>query len=138
NGQNGRAVIMGLCNEDSEAEILSTYDEKTPTGNGLHVFFKVPKELFSQPIVSELADSVEIKTHFTPIYPNKRTDGDYIPLNNTETNEPLTFDNLSDCPDWLLEVIQRTQARTNYMTGNLTYGGLLNKYDSTKEPKRVI
>ena len=122
NGQNGRSVFSRLWNEHSEGEILSTYVEKTPTGNGLHVFFKVPKELFSQPIVSELADGVEIKTHFTPIYPSKRTDGDYIPLNDTETNDPLTFDSLCDCPDWLLEMIQRPQKRQNPTLGSRTYG----------------
>ena len=121
NGQNGRNVFSRLWNKHSEGEILSTYVEKTPTGNGLHVFFKVPKELFNQPIVNELADGVEIKTHFTPIYPSKRTDGDYIPLNDTETNEPLTFDSLCDCPDWLLEMIQRPQKRQNPTLGSRTY-----------------
>lgn len=122
NGQNGRSVFSRLWNEHSEGEILSTYVEKTPTGNGLHVFFKVPKESFNKPFLRELADGVEIKTHFTPIYPSKRTDGDYIPLNDTETNEPLTFDNLSDCPDWLLAMIQRPQPRAKATLGNRTYG----------------
>ncbi|MDU0397221.1 hypothetical protein KF146HA_00660 [Lactococcus lactis] len=122
NGQNGRSVFSRLWNEHNEGEILSTYVEKTPTGNGLHVFFKVPKEIFNKTLVSELADGVEIKTHFTPIYPSKRTDGDYIPLNDTETNEPLTFNNLSDCPDWLLELIQRPQTRAKATLGNRTYG----------------
>lgn len=122
NGQNGRSVFSRLWNEHSEGEILSTYVEKTPTGNGLHVFFKVPKEIFNKSLVSELADGVEIKTHFTPIYPSKRIDGDYMPLNDTETNEPLTFDSLCDCPDWLLEMIQRPQARATTGTSRRTYG----------------
>ena len=58
-----------MWNEHSEGKILNTYVEKTPTGNGLHVFFRVPKELFNQPIVSKIEDGVEIKIHFTPIYP---------------------------------------------------------------------
>lgn len=38
NGQNGRSVFSRLWNEHSEGEILSTYVEKTPTGNGLACF----------------------------------------------------------------------------------------------------
>ena len=38
NGQNGRNVFSRLWKERSEGEILSTYVEKTPTGNGLHWF----------------------------------------------------------------------------------------------------
>lgn len=122
NGQNGRLIFSRLWNEHSEGKALKTYVEKTPTGNGLHVFFRVPKGLFNQPIVKELADGVEIKTHFTPIYPSKRTDGDYLPLNDTETSEPLTFDNLSDCPNWLLEMIQQKQENAKTMISGRTYG----------------
>ncbi|MFZ2577462.1 MAG: bifunctional DNA primase/polymerase [Lactococcus hircilactis] len=122
NGQNGRLTFGRIWHENSEGEILSTYVEKTPTGNGLHVFFKVPKELFNQPIVSELADGVEIKTHFTPIYPSKRHDGDYTPLNDTETGKPLNFDNICDCPNWLLEKLKRTPTQVNTTTINRTYG----------------
>ena len=91
NGKNGRSGFSRLWNEQRGGEKLSTYFEKTPHGHGLHVFLKVPKRLIRQPIVSELADGVEIKTHFTPISPSKSTDGDYNPIHDTTTNEPLTF-----------------------------------------------
>jgi len=74
NGQNGAAVFNQIWQENAKGEVLSTYIEKTPTGNGVHIFFRVPQDTFNKPIVSELADGVEVKTHFTPIYPSKRTD----------------------------------------------------------------
>lgn len=123
NGQNGAAVFNQIWQEYAKGEALSTYIEKTPTGNGVHLFFRVPQDTFNKPIVSELADGVEIKTHFTPIYPSKRTDGNYIPLINKETGQDLNFDDLTDCPDWLLEMIHRPKPiRANAISVNHTYG----------------
>lgn len=43
NGQNGRAVFSRLWNEHSEAEILSTYVEKTPQATACMFSLKFPK-----------------------------------------------------------------------------------------------
>lgn len=122
-GQNGALVFNQIWQEHSKGERLDTYIEKTPTGNGLHLFFKVPRETFNQPIVNELADGVEIKAHFTPIYPSQRTDGAYLPLSDKDTGQLLTLDRLSDCPDWLLTMIHRPpQAQSDFGTHKRTYG----------------
>ncbi|MGX7047812.1 hypothetical protein RU86_GL001648 [Lactococcus piscium] len=105
-GQNGVKAFNALWQTHNKDKPLNTYVEKTPTGAGVHIFFKVPIETFSKPIVSELMDGVEIKTHFTPIYPSKRTDGDYQPFNSDDT-----LASIADCPSWLLDMIHKPPKR---------------------------
>ena len=60
-GQNGVNVFNALWKTHNKDKPLNTYVEKTPTGAGVHIFFKVPADVFDKPIVSELADGVEVK-----------------------------------------------------------------------------
>ncbi len=105
-GQNGVKAFNLIWQEYNQGRPLNTYVEKTPTGAGVHIFFKVPPETFSKPIVSELTDGVEIKTSFTPIYPSERLDGLYQPFNKEDT-----LASVADCPDWLIDMIHRPPKR---------------------------
>ena len=105
-GQNGIKAFNLIWQEHNQGKPLNTYVEKTPTGAGVHIFFKVPTETFTKPIVSELMDGVEIKTHFTPIYPSKRLDGDYQPFNSDDT-----LSSVADCPSWLIDMIHQPLKR---------------------------
>ena len=117
-GQNGVNVFNALWKTHNKDKPLNTYVEKTPTGAGVHIFFKVPAEVFDKPIVSELADGVEVKTHFTPIYPSKRTDGLYQPFNETDT-----LADVAECPSWLIDLIHKPPKRqTASKIGKRTYG----------------
>lgn len=119
--QDGVQAFNALWSEH-EDEPVQTYVEQTPTGGGFHIFFKVPADLFSNKIVRELADGVEIKTHFTAIYPSKREKGDYIPLTN-ENGELLTLSDVTDCPEWLLKLLpDKGQKKTSYSSYSRTYG----------------
>ena len=117
-GQNGVKAFSAIWKEYSQGEKLDTYVEKTPTGSGVHIFFKVTSEVFSKPIVNEIADGVEIKTHFTPIYPSKRTDGLYQPFKQDDT-----LANVADCPSWLIDMIHKPpKKQTASKIGKRTYG----------------
>lgn len=119
--QDGVQAFNALWSEH-ENEPVKTYIEQTPTGGGFHIFFKVPADLFNQKIVRELADGVEIKTHFTAIYPSRREKGDYIPLTN-EDGELLTLSDVTDCPEWLLKLLpDKGQKKTSYSSYSRTYG----------------
>lgn len=116
-GQNGIKAFNLIWQENNQGKPLNTYVEKTPTGAGVHIFFKVPPETFARPIVNELMDGVEIKTHFTPIYPSKRLDGDYKPFNSDDT-----LASVADCPSWLLDLIHKPpRPRATTAIGQRTY-----------------
>lgn len=118
NGQNGVKVFNALWQEQHQGKKLDTYVEKTPTGSGVHIFFKVSSDTFNKPIVNELADGIEVKTHFTPIYPSKRTDGLYQPFNQDDT-----LAEVADCPSWLIDMIHKPpKKQTASKIGKRTYG----------------
>lgn len=121
NGQNGVKVFNALWQEQHQGKKIDTYVEKTPTGSGVHIFFKVPSDTFNKPIVSELADGIEVKTHFTPIYPSKRTDGLYQPFNQEDT-----LADVANCPDWLIKLIHEPR-KTSRAPYNNTRGGAINR-----------
>ncbi|MBH0336180.1 hypothetical protein BM86_11790 [Bacillus thuringiensis] len=109
-GQDGLKMLAELKNRYSDGQPLPrTYGEFTPK-NGLHLFYRVPAELFdtSKPnngVMAELADGVEVKTGFTTIYPSKRTDGAYSPCYANADGEPLSLADVADCPQWLLKLL---------------------------------
>ena len=117
-GQNGVQAFDLLWKENARDIHLNTYVEKTPTSNGVHIFFKVPSDTFSKPIVNELMDGVEIKTHFTPIYPSKCRDGDYMPFNMSDN-----LASVADCPEWLLKMLHEPLKQpAKSKVGQRTYG----------------
>ena len=120
-GQNGVNVFNALWKTHNKDKPLNTYVEKTPTGAGVHIFFKVPAEVFDKPIVNELADGIEVKTHFTPIYPSKRTDGLYQPFNEADT-----LADVAECPDWLIKLIHEPR-KTSRAPYNNARGGSINR-----------
>ena len=129
NGQNGVKAFDRIWSDHAEAEALNTYVEKTPTGAGVHIFFKAPIETFDKPIVNELVDGVEIKTHFVPIYPSRRTDGDYMPFTDKVSNQMLTLDDVRDCPEWLLNLLnQAPTSRASYPSSFSRSGGVSRTY----------
>lgn len=133
-GQDGLRMLAELKKRYSDGQPLpQTYGEYTPK-NGLHLFYRVPAELFdtSKPnngVMAELADGVEVKTGFTTIYPSKRSDGAYFPCYANDDGEPLSLADVADCPEWLLNLLpyreqsklNHTQSRAN--SGLPTYGG---------------
>lgn len=112
NGQNGVKAFSELWHKH-ETEPVKTYFEQTPTGGGLHIFFKVPLETFDKPITNEIMDGVEVKKNFTPIYPSKRTDGVYLPPTSEETGDRLTLLDTTEAPQWLLELITQPKKTTH-------------------------
>lgn len=120
-GQNGLKVFDALWTKNNNGKKLDTYCEKTPTGAGVHIFFKVPKETFDKYIVSEIADGVEIKTNFTPLYPSKRSDGLYQPI-----DDKLTIVDASECPEWLIKMIHEPR-KVEKKTYNNNYQGSIKR-----------
>lgn len=116
--QNGLKVFDALWKANNNGRPLETYSEKTPTGNGCHIFFKVKPEFFDKPIASEIADGVEIKTSFTPIAPSKRTDGSYQHLKSEYTASDIS--GVSECPEWLIKLIHEPR-KTKQATSNNSY-----------------
>lgn len=124
-GQNGVIAFDEIWNANNGGT-LNTYVEKTPTGAGVHIFFKVPAEVFDKPIANELTDGVEIKTHFVPIYPSRRRDGDYMPMSERLTDRMLTLEDVRDCPDWLIKLIHEPK-KTSRAPYNNNRGGAINR-----------
>ncbi|HDR6755642.1 TPA: bifunctional DNA primase/polymerase [Bacillus cereus] len=133
-GQDGMRMLAELKNRYSDGQQLPvTYGEYTPK-NGLHLFYRVPAELFdsrkpNNGIMGELADGVEVKTGFIPVYPSKRSDGAYMACYANEDGEPLSFADVADCPPWLLDLLPYKERYKPFgeqysaNNGQPTYGG---------------
>ncbi|MDR0922049.1 MAG: bifunctional DNA primase/polymerase [Lactobacillales bacterium] len=87
-----------FSNYASNEPLPSTYTERTPTGKGLHYFFKLPVSFVVD--VPTLGLGIDVIKYGVPISPTVTDKGSYQPVGKS------TLDDVAMCPTWLLGLLK--------------------------------